>query len=842
MARFHTYGQNETPPRRLGDTRFVGVNSRLDPHTLPPGYVADAVNMRFVRGVPETRLGTMVLPWANNVSNWAIQAWGTIYGVGVFNDPQTLQDYLIIAADGNVYFCQPHNVPQIMTLPAGVTVASPVTFTQAFNVLLMHRGFGSKTLQLTGIYNAWQFISQSAAEAGDGAIEIPNSERSQFFQNRLFIPKDNDEIAVSDFNDYTRYAPVAQELKINQGSSDRVVNITKFNDITMIIFKDRSVYALSNVFGALSNATLDLLNDQFGLAAAKSVAHCGNDLLFLSEHGVMSIRQTEQNKLQSVTIPLSDPIQPVIDRINWQYAGDSVAQYWDNKYYLAVPLDEAEQIGPELVSAQMAYNTIPDTITVQVTVGATYRWEKTEFETNLVNGTQTLTNSADFTAQGSTVALTGNSDVILSCSLKRVYKGVNNAILVYDFLNQAWAGYDQSDGLIVKEMFLFPYNGQRRMFISTHEGFVKLYEEDYEDQLSIPTATLTVNSAPPATTTIRVNSGDTITAISSSTNSGTDWGCSTVGFARQNIIYVLGPGTRSYSPLADSPWSAPYTFPFNTGTTSGVPGPAKFYGLTGRIPNVLTGIKSITSLTRSGNTATATTSTTHGYTNEDVVTVDGANESKYNITTTITVTSGSSFTYTVNGDPTTPATGVIKCGRALNASDTWGTVVETQQQAITATLVTRAYTDPEGDLSDYQWLHCDLQTWNPSYSIDVISPGAEEVFAQEEDQTKDRRKWYRPFDKPDFAVGNTDGRFMDKWRKDYSVKFGSATGETTSLRVDTTSGGVRLDLHQDSRETFHLNRDARSLQAKIVNTQGRIRVMGVLLEAAKVTTPGFAMA
>jgi len=83
---------------------------------------------------------------------------------------------------------------------------------------------------------------------------------------------------------------------------------------------------------------------------------------------------------------------------------------------------------------------------------------------------------------------------------------------------------------------------------------------------------------------------------------------------------------------------------------------------TGISSTTLTGIpakKSVTSITRSGSTATATI-TTHGYTTGWYVTVAGATQSEYNGTYEITVTSANTFTYAVSGTPATPATGTIE--------------------------------------------------------------------------------------------------------------------------------------------------------------------------------------
>jgi uncharacterized phage protein gp47/JayE len=67
----------------------------------------------------------------------------------------------------------------------------------------------------------------------------------------------------------------------------------------------------------------------------------------------------------------------------------------------------------------------------------------------------------------------------------------------------------------------------------------------------------------------------------------------------------------------------------------------------------------VTSLTRSGTTATAITSTPHMLATGMQTTISGAVETAYNGPVTVTVTGENSFTYQVAGAPSTPATGTI---------------------------------------------------------------------------------------------------------------------------------------------------------------------------------------
>jgi hypothetical protein len=66
--------------------------------------------------------------------------------------------------------------------------------------------------------------------------------------------------------------------------------------------------------------------------------------------------------------------------------------------------------------------------------------------------------------------------------------------------------------------------------------------------------------------------------------------------------------------------------------------------------------RAITSITRTGTVATATTAVPHGLATGAVVVIGGANQSQYTGTFTITVTGASTFTYTVTVTPATPTT------------------------------------------------------------------------------------------------------------------------------------------------------------------------------------------
>jgi hypothetical protein len=67
----------------------------------------------------------------------------------------------------------------------------------------------------------------------------------------------------------------------------------------------------------------------------------------------------------------------------------------------------------------------------------------------------------------------------------------------------------------------------------------------------------------------------------------------------------------------------------------------------------------VTSITRSGTTATVTTTTNHSFNTGDLIAINGASQSEYNGSFFIVVTGVAAFTYSVSGSPATPATGTI---------------------------------------------------------------------------------------------------------------------------------------------------------------------------------------
>jgi hypothetical protein len=182
-------------------------------------------------------------------------------------------------------------------------------------------------------------ITGSIKRSSASGSSVPPGREGLYFQNRLLLLYGNDYLAVSDVLDPLHYSPVLNEFKLNTGSNDRVVALYPFNTTTLLVFKERSVLAVENLYGDLSTTRLTEITREFGCVSQASIAGTGSDVIFLSQRGIISLRQTEFGISQSVVLPLSDQIQNIVDDIDQAYWGNACATYFANRYILSVPVE-----------------------------------------------------------------------------------------------------------------------------------------------------------------------------------------------------------------------------------------------------------------------------------------------------------------------------------------------------------------------------------------------------------------------------------------------------------------------------------------------------------------------
>ena len=150
-----------------------------------------------------------------------------------------------------------------------------------------------------------------------------------------------DEIIASDILDQNTYDQIYGNYRIASGGADRVVAIQPFSEDNLVVFNRNTIHLIRGVTGALEETVVQEITREVGCLARKSVVQVGNQIFFLSDNGVYAVSFEDLYNLRGASIPLSESIDPIIKRINKDYAYKAVAIYHDNRYYLSVPLDSS---------------------------------------------------------------------------------------------------------------------------------------------------------------------------------------------------------------------------------------------------------------------------------------------------------------------------------------------------------------------------------------------------------------------------------------------------------------------------------------------------------------------
>ncbi len=190
---------------------------------------------------------------------------------------------------------------------------------------------------------------------GLGFTHMPAPEFAVYHQRRLVMPFQFsvdasvnsytsrgilDEVIASDILDSDTYDQIFAQYRFNAGEADFTVGLHSFSEDNLMVFNRNSIHLISNTT-SLQSASTKLLTDEVGCVARQTITQVGNQVIFLSDNGVYSTQFFDEYNLRGTETPLSEPINETIKRINKDQRNQAVAVYFDNRYFIAVPLDDA---------------------------------------------------------------------------------------------------------------------------------------------------------------------------------------------------------------------------------------------------------------------------------------------------------------------------------------------------------------------------------------------------------------------------------------------------------------------------------------------------------------------
>lgn len=335
---------NNQDPLMDGDRGFIGFNSRDNPQLLETGVLSLCKNFRLNRGVAETRKGLKRLT-PGGIENVNVRFAMT------FQVNEDNIDRILWLSDQHLYYINPAT-PQAsrIQVPYGNGVdLSFATTVDAFQA-------GTYIYILLGDYHAplrFNYVNQTINVVNTNQnTSMPRySSQGLYIGNRAIVQKSKDEIAVSHYLDLTNWSSL-DVFKINDGSEDSIVAIAPWVLNEFVIFMRNRIYYASVGAGAYAQGSAPVPADSYvkvmatdiGCIAKGSVAQAAGGMLFLSDGGVymmtpQAATTPEGMRMGVLGEPLSAPIDDIIQRINQEHVSKAVGKYFNNRYYLAIPID-----------------------------------------------------------------------------------------------------------------------------------------------------------------------------------------------------------------------------------------------------------------------------------------------------------------------------------------------------------------------------------------------------------------------------------------------------------------------------------------------------------------------
>ena len=424
---------------------YVSGITGISPSFVAQNYIITVVNSTSVSitiaGISGTATGTAVVG-APRLEDTIVNA---VFGSCLFSDPTSDNDeYIMLATNTGVKAVNVSTgaTTNTITYPGGITIDTDVNLLQAFNYLFLFRD-GLTTLQFTGTLvgspaftlvsngaytqpltltasancaiskgvvtisetahglvagntvriidrgttnlnnlseyfittasaNTFTFFATadnitgatvvlgSPQSSGGGFTHMPAPPWAIYHQRRLWMPyyytmagssgsptitsrNITDEIIASDILDQNTYDQIENNFRIASGGADYVVAIQPFSEDNVVVFNRNTIHLIRGVSQPLKDVAVQEVTREVGCIARKTVVQVGNQIFFLSDNGVYSVNFEDLYNLRGASIPMSEAINPLIQRINPLYITNCVATYHDNRYYIAVPLDTSTE-------------------------------------------------------------------------------------------------------------------------------------------------------------------------------------------------------------------------------------------------------------------------------------------------------------------------------------------------------------------------------------------------------------------------------------------------------------------------------------------------------------------
>jgi hypothetical protein len=332
----------DDPLLDAGAKAFTAVNSAVNPSVIDPSTLRAASSMVLEGdGACRRRPGfvRVVAPGkpAATAAHW-------------YDTPEL--ETLILCRGGSL-FSYPGDTEGFEETPIGISGlgSGRVQLAQLVSTLFVARPEGG--LAWTRFADGTWTTGTTVAHDSQG--DLPRFGFVSTHAFRLFaVEADTDTLWVSDIlsaESPEAWSPL-RTVRIGTGEGDPITAILPFQEQGLLVLKEHSAWLLDASGADPALWAVRKLTGLAGCIAGRTAVQLGQDVLFLSRLGVMSLSALSRSDSVSTASSVSAPVRADIDRINWSQVSGSFAGVWRQHYLLAALRDnEAEP------STLLAYNT-----------------------------------------------------------------------------------------------------------------------------------------------------------------------------------------------------------------------------------------------------------------------------------------------------------------------------------------------------------------------------------------------------------------------------------------------------------------------------------------------------
>lgn len=234
-------------------------------------------------------------------------------------------------------------------IDTGFTTGLDTWFTQANNKVYISNGTD----------NIHSYDGSTVTDLGN--TTYPNAKYTAFWKNYMFVAGSGvlnsttykNRVWFSNLGTPDTFTTATDWFDVGKSDGQEITGIYPLGEF-LVIFKRRSVHILTGsnpsewILSASVNNLLTISNG-IGCVSAKSIVQVGNDLWFMSDDGMRSVRRNEQGATPLMGI-VSGNINTTIDEINWSYASKIASVFFDNKVYVAIPTGTSQTNNKILVA------------------------------------------------------------------------------------------------------------------------------------------------------------------------------------------------------------------------------------------------------------------------------------------------------------------------------------------------------------------------------------------------------------------------------------------------------------------------------------------------------------